>query len=120
MLFAVEGGIAEDTIPAHNERGLVESRDKLRGIVTRAGADSGRRKEMTAGITDDGEFGPQPGAVLAAGPLEEVLRGVAAFQAGGVNGRFGLFANQAALLGAHGGLEEEADDLPFFSSRRAA
>jgi hypothetical protein len=58
--------------------------------------------------------------VLAAGPLEEVLRGVAALQAGGVNGRLGLGADQAALLGARGGLEEEEDDLPFFSSRLAA
>ena len=120
MLFAVEGGIAEDTIPAHNERGLVESRDKLRGIVTRAGADGGRRKEMTAGITDDGEFGPQPGAVLFARTLEEIGGGVLTLQPGSVNRRLGPIVDQATVLGAHGRLDEEENDLPFFSSRCSA
>ena len=71
-------------------------------------------------VADDGELGPQPGAVLAAGALEEVLRGVAALQASGVDSRLGLSANQAALLGARGGLGKEQDELPFFKSRWAA
>jgi hypothetical protein len=75
---------------------------------------------MAAGMADGGELGPQPGAVFTAGALEEVLRGVAALQAGGVQGRLGLGANQAALAGARGGLEEEQDELPFFRSRLAA
>lgn len=75
---------------------------------------------MALGVADDGELGPQPGAVFTAGALKEVLGGVAALQAGGVDGGLRLRADQAALLGARGGLEEEADDLPFFSSRPAA
>jgi hypothetical protein len=58
--------------------------------------------------------------VFLAGALEEVVGGVAAFQAGGIDGGLGLGPDQAALLGARGGLEEERDDLPFFSSRLAA
>jgi len=120
ILFAVEGGIAQDAIPTHDERGLVERRGKLRGIVTRAGADGGRRKEMTAGITDDGEFGPQPGAVRFARTLEEIGRGVLTLQPGSVNRRLGPIVDQAAVLGAHGRLDEEKNDLPFFSSRCSA
>jgi len=58
--------------------------------------------------------------MLAAGALEEVLRGVAAPQAGGADGRLGPLADQAALSGARGGPEEEADGLPFLSSRGSA
>jgi hypothetical protein len=75
---------------------------------------------VALGVADDSQLGPKPGAVLAAGALKEVLGGVAALQPGGVDGRLGLLTDQAALLGARGGPEEEADDLPFFSSRRAA
>lgn len=120
VLFAIEGGIAQDTIPAHDERSLVEGRGKLRGIVTGAGADGSRREEMATGVADGGEFGPQPGAVLFAGALEEIRGGVLAFQARGVNGRLGPLVDQAAVLGAHGGLDEEENDLPLFKSRRSA
>jgi hypothetical protein len=93
---------------------------ELRGVVGRAVPDGGRGEEVAPGVADDGELGPQPGAVLAAGALEEVARGVAALQAGGIDGGRRLVADQAALLGAHGGLEEEEDEPPFLSSRRAA
>jgi hypothetical protein len=71
-------------------------------------------------MASDGELGPQRGAVPAAGPFEEVTGGVAALQSGSIDGCFGLLLDQAALLGARGGLEQEQDDLPFFSSRWAA
>jgi hypothetical protein len=60
------------------------------------------------------------GRLLAAGPLEEVLGGVTALQAGGIDGGLRLVTDQAALLGARGGLEEEQDEVPFFKSRCSA
>jgi hypothetical protein len=45
---------------------------------------------------------------------------VAALQAGGIDGGLRLLADQAAARGARGGLEEEQDELPFFSSRCSA
>jgi hypothetical protein len=75
---------------------------------------------VAGGVADHRELGPRAGAGLFAGPLEEVTGGVVTLQAGGVDGRLGLLVDQAALRGARGGLEEEADDLPFFRSRWAA
>jgi hypothetical protein len=45
--------------------------------------------------------------VLAAGPLEEVARGMLALHAGGIDGRRGFWADQTALLCARGGAMEE-------------
>ncbi len=72
---------------------------------------------MATRVADDGEFGPQASAVLFARPLEKGGGSVPAFQARRVNGRLGPLANQAAVLGADGGLDEEENNLPFLSSR---
>ena len=88
--------------------------------MARPGADRGGDEEVTGGVADNREFGPRAGAVLLAGPPKEVVGGVTALQAGGINGGLGALADQAALLGADGGLEEEQDELPFFDSRPAA
>jgi hypothetical protein len=42
---------------------------------------------------------------------------VSALQAGRIDRGRGFVADQAAGLSAHGGLEEEQDELPFFNSR---
>jgi hypothetical protein len=75
---------------------------------------------VAGGVAGDSELYPGLGAEPLAGPLEEVARGVVALQAGGIDGGLGLLLDQAALLGADGGLEEEQDELPFFRSRPAA
>jgi hypothetical protein len=58
--------------------------------------------------------------MLAACALEEVSGSVPAFHAGGIDGGGRLLADQAALACARGGLGEEQDELPFFSSLLAA
>jgi hypothetical protein len=99
---------------------LLQGGAELRGVVAGSDRDGGRGEEMAGRIADDGQFRPGAAGQLRAGPLEEVLGGVAALQASGVDSGLGPLADQAALLGARGGLEEEADDFPFFSSRPAA
>jgi hypothetical protein len=117
VVLAVEGGVGQHPVPGHPQRRLGHGRAELGGVIGRAEADGGCGEEVALGVADGGELGPGRGAVLAAGALEEVAGGVAALQAGGVDGRRGLLADQAALLGARGGLEEEQDELPFFTSR---
>jgi hypothetical protein len=58
--------------------------------------------------------------VAAPGALEEVSRGVTALKARAIDGDRRRFADQAAIDCGRGGTVEEADDLPFFSSRWAA
>ena len=92
----------------------------MRRVVGGAEADPRPGEEVAGRVAGDSQLGPQPGAVFAAGALEEVAGGVPALQAGGIDGRRRLGADQAALLGARGGAEEEGDERPFFSSRLAA
>jgi hypothetical protein len=120
MRFAIERGISQNPIPGQDQGCLGHHRAKLRGIITRAGGDSSPGEEVAGGIAGDGEFGPKPRGVLPPGSLEEVPGGVSALQPGGVYRGGWLVADQAAFGGGRGGPQEEADDLPFFSSRPAA
>jgi hypothetical protein len=120
VLFAVERRIGQHPMPGDSQGRLLHRGTELRGIVARAEGDGGGGEEVAAGVAGDGQLRPGEGGLLAAGPREEVVGSVAAFEAGGIDGRLGLLTDQAALLGARGGLEEERNGLPFFSSRRAA
>ena len=120
VLLAVEGRVAQDPVPADDQAGLPQGRAELGRVVTGAEGDGGRGEEVAGGVAGDRELDPGLGAELPAGPLEEIAGGVAALQPGGVDGRLGLVPDQAALPCARGGLEEEQDEVPFFSSRRSA
>jgi len=120
VLLAVEGGVAQHAVPADEQRGLLQDRAELGGVVTRADREGGPGEEVAAGVAGDGELDPRLGALGRAGPDEEVAGGMAALQAGGIDGGLGLLPDQAAALGARGGLKKEQDELPFFSSRAAA
>jgi hypothetical protein len=118
--LAVKGGVAQHAVPADNQRRLLQDRAELRGIVTGSDRDGGPGEEVAARVTSDGELDPGLGTVRGARADIEVAGGVAALQAGGIDGCLGLVPAQAAFLGARSGLEEEQDELPFFSSRCAA
>src|SRR5262249_6136539 len=118
--LAVEGGVAQHPVPADDQRGLLQDRAELRGVVTRADRDGGAGEEVAPGVAGAGELDPRRGALLGAGADEEIAGGVAALPARGIDRCLGLLPGQAAALGARGGLEEEQDELPFFSSRCAA
>jgi len=120
VLLAVERRVGEHPIPGHPQRRLEHRRPELRAVVARADRDGGGGEEVAGGVTGDRQLGPERGGLLFPGPREEVMGGVAALQAGGIDGRLGLGADQAARLGARGGLPEEGDDLPFFRSLLAA
>ncbi len=119
-LLAVERRVAEYPVVMDRQRSLGHDRAELGRIVGGAEADSRRGEEVAGRIASDGQLRPQPGIVLATGPLEEVAGGVPALQAGGIDGRCGLLADQTALLCARGGAMEEQDERPFFSSLLAA
>jgi len=118
--FAVECGIGQDPIPRDHQGRLGHDRAELRGVVGRAGGDGCPGEEVAGRVDGDGELGPESRGVLAARPFEEVARGVAALQAGAVDGGGRRRADQAAIRCGRSGAGEEADDLPFFKSRFSA
>ena len=120
VLLAVEGRVRQHTVVADNQRRLRHRRTELGRVVGRSKADGGRREEMASRVAGHGQLGPQPGVMLAACAFKEVAGSVPAFHAGGIDGGGRLVGNQAALACARGGLSEEQDELPFFSSRLAA
>ena len=120
VVLTIEGGVAQDAVPADNQRCLLQDRAELWGIVTGANRDGSPGEEVAAGVTGDGELDPGLSTVRGARADKEVTGGVTALQAGGIDGRLGHRPDQAAFLGARSSLEEEQDELPFFSSRFAA
>lgn len=120
VILGIERGVGQHPVPGDDQGRLGQDRGELRGVVGRAGGDRRPGEEVAPGVAGDGELGPQPGRVLLAGPLEEVPGRVPALQPGAIDGGGRLLADQAAVGCGRGGPEEEADDLPFFSSRAAA
>ena len=120
ILFAIEGSVAEDAVPANEQTGSFQRRSKLGGIIARTRAHGGRGQEMAGGVADDGEFRPRACRAFLAGPSEKIPGGVATVQARGINSCFGPLVDQAAVLGAHRGHDEEESGLPFFKSRCSA
>src|SRR5262245_49790322 len=114
-LLAVERGVGQHPVVADAQRRLGHDGTQLRRVVGRPKAHAGTGEEVAGCVAGDGQLGPQPGVMLAAGTLEEVARGVPALQAGGIDGGGRLVGDPAAFLGARAGLEEEQDVLPFFS-----
>lgn len=120
VLLGIERGVGQDAVPGDDPGRLGQDGGELRGIVGRAGRDPRPGDEVARGIDRDGPFGPQPGRVFAAGPLEEGPGGVAALQSGAVHGGGGRVPEQPAVGCGRGDAEEEGDGLPVFSSRPAA
>jgi hypothetical protein len=120
VFFGVERGVGQHPVPVQDRGRLGQHRAELRGVVGGAGRDRRPDQEVAAGIASDGELGPQAGRVLATGTFEEVARGVAALQTRTVDRGGRLRADPATLGCGRGGADEEAQDLPFFSSREAA
>jgi hypothetical protein len=120
ILFAIEGCVAKDAVPTNDQACFSQSQGKLGGIIARTHADGRRRQKVAGGVPDDGEFRPRGCSAFLAGPSEKITGGVATVQARGINRCFGPLVDQAAVLGAHGGLDEEENGLPFFKSRCSA
>jgi hypothetical protein len=118
--LAVERRVGQDPVPGDGQGRLGHRRAELRGVVGRAGADGRPGEEVAGGVAGDRQLGPEPGGVLPPGPLEVVPRRVPALQPGAVDRGRRLRADQAAVSCGRSGAQEEADDLPFFSSRPAA
>ncbi len=119
-LLAVERRVAEHTVVTDRQRSLGHDGVELWRIVGGAEADPRRGEEVAGRIAGNGQLGPQSGGVLAVGPFEEGAGGAPALQAGSIDGRRRLLADQTALLCVRGGAVEEQDELPFFNSLLAA
>lgn len=72
---------------------------------------------MGVRVAGDRELGPTLGRVLAPGAGDEVTGGVAAVQAGGVNGDGRLLGDQAACECGRNGAVKEVKEVPPFKSR---
>src|ERR1700733_4067195 len=59
VVLTIEGRIAQDTIPTHDQGSLVQRRSKLWVVIGRPRADGGCRNEVAGGVADDGELGPK-------------------------------------------------------------
>lgn len=118
--LGIECGVGQNPVPGDDQGRLGHDRSELGGVIRRAGGDGRPGEEVGLGVAGDGQLGPQPGRVLAAGPLEEVPGRVPALQPGPVDGRGRFLTDQAAIGCGRGGTEKEEDDLPLFSSREAA
>jgi hypothetical protein len=92
VVLGVEGGIGQHAIPGDHEGGLGQHRAKLWRVVGRTCGDGRPGEEVAVGVAGDGELRPKTGGMLPPGPLEEVARGVTAFQARAIDrsGRCGV------------------------------
>jgi hypothetical protein len=119
VAFGVVGGVRQDAVPA-DLRHLVDEVGEQGGLVGRADADLGGGDEVALRVAGDRQQDVPPHAVALALAAGVVGRGVAAVQAGAVDGGLGALADQAAQAGAAQGLPLEPADPPFLRSRRSA
>jgi len=89
-------------------------------VVGRAERDDRPGDEVRVGVDRGGQLGPTLGRVLALGAGDEVTGGVAAVQAGGIDGDGRLLGDQFGLDGGRDGALEEVDEDPPFNSRPSA
>ena len=93
MRLGIECGIGQHPVPGEAQRRQQQNGCELRGVVGRAKCDGGPGDEVRVGIDGGGQLGPTFGRVRALGSGDEVARGVAAVQAGGIDGDGGGFGD---------------------------
>lgn len=120
MSFGVECRVGRHPVPSQTQRRQKQNGRELRGIVGRAFGDPGPGDEVGMCVGCDREFGPTAGCVFALGPRDEVSGGVAAIEAGGIDGDGRLFGDQFRLDGGCNGALEEVEEDPPFNSRPSA
>jgi hypothetical protein len=118
--FGIEGGVGQHPVPKDQQGRQEQDRGELRRIVGRAERDGSPGNEVRMGIEGGGQLGPTLGRVLALGAGDEVSGGVAAIQAGGIDGDGGLLGDQFGFECGRDGALEEVDEDPPFSSRPKA
>jgi hypothetical protein len=118
--FGVECGVRQHPVPNDQQGRQEQDRGELRGVVGRAGGDGGPGDEVRVGVDGGGQLGPGAGRVLALGARNEVPRGVAAVEPGGIDGDGRLLGDQFGLECGRDGAFEEVDEAPPFRSRPSA
>jgi hypothetical protein len=120
VVFGVERGVRQYTIPEDQQRRHQQNRGELRGVVGRTLGDDGPGDEVRVRVEGGGQLGPGTRGVLALRTGNEVAGGVAAIQAGGINSRGRLFGDQFGLDCGRDGAFEEVEEGPPFKSRASA
>lgn len=118
--LGVERGVRQHPVPKDQQGRQEQDRGELRGVVGRAGGDGGTGDEVRMRVEGGGQLRPGAGRVLGAAAGDEVSGGVAAIQAGGIDGRSGPLGDQAAVECGRDGALEEVDEDPPFKSRPSA
>lgn len=120
VCLGIERGVSQHPVPGDAQSGQQQHGCKLGRIVGRAGGDGGPGDEVGVGIDGGGQLGPRARRVLALGAGDEVPRGVAAIQTGGIDGNGGGFGDQFGFARGRDGAFEEVDEDPPFKSRPSA
>jgi hypothetical protein len=118
--LGIERGVGQHPVPGDAQGGQEQNGCELRGVVGRTEGDGGPGDEVGVGIDGGAQLGPGAGRVLALGAGNEVSGGVAAVQAGGIDGDGGLIGDQFGRACGRDGAFEEVDEGPPFSSRPSA
>jgi hypothetical protein len=118
--FAVEGPVGEEPIGNDGERRLKDGGSELRAVVTGAATHRGGGEEVTAGVADHRQFGPEAGDRLTFAAEREVARNRSTIETGGIDGRLRVFLDQAAFDCGRSGAVKEDDEVPLFKSRCSA
>jgi len=117
VVLGVERGVGHHPVPEDQQGRQQQDRGKFRGIVARAGGDGDPGDEVRVRVDRGGQLGPTAGRLLGARTGDEVARGVAAVEAGGIDGDGGSFGDQLALDRGRNGAFEEVEEAPPFNSR---
>lgn len=108
-MFAVISGVREEAVEAEVLSGLPHGGSEVRRVLTRPPARADAEDDVCLRMRHGGEFGPvgvgRGGFGLRAPHV--MTADVAGLEAGGVDGAFGPFVDQAASARARDGLGEE-------------
>lgn len=118
VVLAIIAGIAQQAVDGQVANRLPDRIGELRRVLAGPVADHQRREQIGVGVTDQRELGPtRAKKPFVADAMNIMSGGVMTFQAGGIDGRFGLILDQATRLGDTENGGEEGIESPFFSSR---
>lgn len=121
VAFAVITRVAQQPGEVKVTNGLAHGRGKLRVVIARSADHVRAGDQVRLGVADQRELGPAATPKTAeTATIDEVGADVMAFQAGGVDGPFGLGGQQPQFAGTSENGLQQSGKSPFFSRRSSA